>query len=59
MSDLEKFKKFFAEYGIVFEGGLNNGNFYMEGDKVDIAVREGSEWRFDKDGNFIKVVEGV
>ena len=59
MSDLEKFRKFFAEYGITFIGDPNDGYFCMEGKKVDIAVREGSGWNFDKDGNFINVVEGM
>lgn len=59
MSDLEKFRKFFAEYGITFVGDPNDGHFCMSGEKVDIDVREGSGWHFDKDGNFIKVVEGM
>ena len=57
MSDLEKFKKFFAKYGITFVDGFT-GKYVMSGEKVDIAVQEGSVWHFDKDGNFIKVVEG-
>lgn len=58
MTDLEKFKKFFAKYGITFEDGFT-GKYFMSGEKVDIAFQEGSKWCFDEDGNFIKVVEGM
>lgn len=56
-SDLEKFREFFANYGIKIRHDAEDA-YYMSGDKVDITVREGSDWRFDKDGNFIKVIEG-
>ena len=68
MSDFEKFQKFFQEYGIDIKlsqfrrsysdstDGLKQ--YYMDGDTVDIDSIEGSVWCFDKDGKFIKVVEG-
>lgn len=58
MSDLEKFKKFFSKYSITFKDGFI-GKYHMSGEKVDIAIQEGSTWYFDEDGNFIKVVEGM
>lgn len=58
MSDLEKFKKFFSQYGITLESG-NGIRYGMSGEKVDIAVQEGSIWYFDEDGNFVQVVEGM
>lgn len=41
MSDLEKFRKFFAEYGITFIGDQNDGHFCMSGERRQRCTIEG------------------
>ena len=68
MTDLEKFKKFFAEYGIELSTpcfrisysdeteGL--AQYMMTGEKVSCDIHEGTAWCFDDEGNFVLVEEG-
>lgn len=68
MTDLEKFKDFFREYGIDIEPagrrisysdeteGLKQ--YIMSGEKASCDIHEGSVWCFDDEGNFVLVEEG-
>lgn len=54
MNDLEKFEKFFAEYGITFYQD-HYGFYHLDGDDVKVPSFQRPSWHFDKDGNFIKI----